>query len=234
MTPAIAAMYLGVHRATIYRYMEQGILKAKQLPGKTLLIKSDLRKLFEESGGYVKRIRSPADELTDFITVKEAAEILDLSIPGAYKVLKENNVPLATSRGKHYYSSKHIRKIAETRKAASHPEITEWYTTEDISKKYGMTESAVHCFVYDYNIPKKRAGKIAMYSKVHVDMAKESNVDTEPECYTVEECMKKYSFTRDQVYHYLRYYKIPRIQFGKYVKFRKYDFDKIFNIEQHQ
>lgn len=97
-----------------------------------------------------------------------------------------------------------------------------------------MTEASVHGFVYDYNIPKKIVGRIAMYSKAHVDMAKESNADTEPECYTVEECMRKYFFTRDQVYHYLRYYKIPRIQFGKYVKFRKYDFDKVFNIELHQ
>ena len=80
MSANIAAEYLGVHRATIYRYMEKGILKSRQLPGKTIIRKSDVQRLFEDSSKYVKQVRTPPEELKDFITMKEASGILDLSI----------------------------------------------------------------------------------------------------------------------------------------------------------
>ena len=35
MTAGPAAMYIGVHISTIYRYMQLGILKFVHLPGKT-------------------------------------------------------------------------------------------------------------------------------------------------------------------------------------------------------
>ena len=44
--------------------------------------------------------------------------------------------------------------------------------------------------------------------------------------------MEKYGQTRDQVYNVLRYNHIERVQDGKYVKFRRSDYDRImeFNI----
>ena len=52
------------------------------------------------------------------------------------------------------------------------------------------------------------------------------------EWYTVKEAMEKYGQTRDQVYNVLRYNHIERVQDGKYVKFRRADYDRImeFNL----
>ena len=232
MSANIAAEYLGVHRATIYRYMEKGILKCRQLPGKTIIRKSDVQRLFEDSSEYVKQVRTPPEELKDFITMKEASGILDLSIAGTYKILKEKKVPVAKSRGKHFYSLKHINRIAAERKANSFPEIQEWYTCQQIMQLYDMTETAVFSMAYDYNIPRKKIGRIAHYSKLHVDAIKKRDEEDDNIFYTVEECMEKYSLTRDMVYHYLRYYKIARVKFGRYVKFKKVDFDAIFKMIQ--
>lgn len=232
MTPNIAAEYLGVHRSTIYRYLENGILKCKQLPGKTIIRKSDLQELFEESNDYIKHSRTPPDELKEFITMKEAAVILELSVAGTYKILKEKKVPATKSRGKHFYSLKHINRIAADRKAHSFPEITEWYTCQEIMRIYDMTEAAVSSMAYDYNIPRKKVGRIAHYSKLHIDAVKTRGGFDAETYYTVEECMKKYNFTRDVVYHYLRYYKVERVRCGKYVRFKRTDFDNIFKMVQ--
>ena len=91
--------------------------------------------------------------------------------------------------------------------------------------KYGMTESAVLTFIYEHGIPRKRR-KGGLYSKSHVDEIKRRKMDPNDEYYSVQDCMRKYNLTRDQVYHFLRYYKIERIQSGRCVRFRKEDFDR--------
>lgn len=228
MTAQLAAEYLGVHRSTIYRYMENGLFKGTTLPGKTLIRKSDLEHFLESSEGYVRHERPPKEQISEYITMKETAEKYGISPAGAYKILKENNVPIARSRGKVFYSLKHVERIFKKRQAESHPEISEWYTSAEIQEKYGMTEVAVWSMVYDYGIPKKRVNRVSYYSKMHVDTIKTRGGTEESPTYTVEECMQKYSFTREQVYYYLKYHNIPRVKTGKCVKFRKDLFDQIF------
>lgn len=191
MTANVAAEYLGVHRATIYRYLEKGILKCKQLPGKTIIRKSDLQKLFDGSSGYVKQVRTPPEELKDFITMKEASVILELSIAGTFKVLKEQNVPVAKSRGKHFYSLRHINRIAADRRAKSFPEIQEWYTCQEVMHKYDITQTAIYNMAYTYNIPRKKIGRVTHYSKIHIDALIKQEAEEEVIFYSVEDCCKK-------------------------------------------
>lgn len=231
MTPKVAAEYLGVHVATIYRYMESGIIKGTQFPGKTLIKKKDIDKFFDESEGYVRKAKGHTKEITDFTTMKEVAQRYDLSPAGAYKILKESKVPSTTLRGKTYYSLKHVERVFREREAAMHPEITEWYTCEEIKRKYGMSDNAVYSFAYSFNIPRKTVKRISYYSKKHVDVAKSLPDVSGDVWYTVEECMAKYSMTRDQVYHHLRYSKIERVKVGKIVKFRREDFDRLFTLK---
>lgn len=227
MSAQAAALYLGVHRATIYRYMKDGVLKCIQFPGKTLVRKSELDRMFEEAPGYIKRVRD-ISEITEFITMKETAELYDVSPAGAYKILKENKVPCQKQGSKVFYSRKHVERVFAAREARSHPEITEWYTAAQIMEIYGMTAVAVYSMAYDFCIPKKKVKRISYYSKKHVDAVKHRDEVSDDIWYTVEECMDRYALTRDQVYNYLRQHKIERSSYGKYVRFRKEDFDRIF------
>ncbi len=143
MGPRLAAEYMSVHVATIYRYLACGILKAAQLPGKTLIRKADLDMIFDSPDGYRIRPRlghAPPKELT---TVKATAERYGLSFAGAYKIIKDNKVPTYSIWGKAYYSMSTITSIFRKREENSFPEITEWYTAKEIQEKYGMTEAAV-------------------------------------------------------------------------------------------
>ena len=229
MTVQLASMYLFVNRATVYRYIASGILKAVHLPGKTLIRKSDIDAMFSSVEGLPERVQIPREKKpAEYTTVKETAERYSLSLAGVYKILKENKVPSCMHRNKTYYSLPHVTRLFAKREKESFPEITEWYTCEEIMRRYGMTQSAVYCMINASGIPSKRIKRISYYSKRHVDILKQNDVPQGPDYYTVEECMARYGYTRDQVYHYLRYYSIDRVRKGKFTLFLKSDFDRLF------
>ena len=55
LSPAETATILGISRATIYRHMATGIIRALQLRGRTIIRKSDIEKMFDDAPGYKKR-----------------------------------------------------------------------------------------------------------------------------------------------------------------------------------
>ena len=87
--------------------------------------------------------------------------------------------------------------------------MTEWYTPEEIEKKYGMTRVAIRSHVYRNNIPSKKEHGQIFYSKLHFDLSKQTAEDDSSEYYTVQEAMKKYNLTRDSVYGILQFHDLP-------------------------
>ena len=80
-----------------------------------------------------------------------------------------------------------------------------------MQEKFGMTLSAIYCFVSKNAIPKKKEGIMVYYSKKHVDIAKGIAAPEEPQYYTVAEAMEKFNLTRDQLYHYAKYHNISKV-----------------------
>ena len=111
------------------------------------------------------------------------------------------------------------------------PEITEWYSVEDIQSKYGMTLSAIYSLVSKIGIPKCKEGQKVYYSKYHFDVAKGAKSAEDVEFISVADAMEKYSLTRDQLYHYVKTYKITKFRCGKYVKLNAKELEALFNPE---
>ena len=63
-------------------------------------------------------------------------------------------------------------------------------------------------------------------SKKHVDIAK-GLAKAEPEYYTTAEAMEKYNLTRDQLYHYVKWHHISKVQDGKYIKISRKELDDL-------
>lgn len=120
-----------------------------------------------------------------------------------YCIGKEQNIPKVFKRGKTYWSAKHFDKYFASKAPDSN--ITEWYSVEDLTEKFGMTTSAIYSFVSRFAIPKKKIKRQVFYSKKHVDIAK-GLTKAEPEYYTTAEAMEKYNLTRDQLYHYVKWH----------------------------
>ena len=208
-TPTAAAKLLGISRATIYRYLADETIKAVQFKGKTLIRRKDIDMLFESSATYNKRLPQEKVPITEFYTTAEVKEKYNVVDSWIFVVAKKHNIPRTFNRGKTYWSKKHIDNYFG--KKAADPEITEWYSVQEIQDKFGMSLAAIYTLASKNAIPKKKEGIMVSYSKKHFDIAKGIAQPDEPQYYTVAEAMAKFNLTRDQLYHYAKYHNIPRV-----------------------
>lgn len=227
------AFLLSVGRTTIYRYLQEGKLKAVQTKGKTFIRRYDIDAMFDNAEEYQSKAKPSVKPkpLTEFYTVAEIKEKFKIKESWLYKITRENNIPKTLIRGKSYFSKKHIDKYFEKKGFNENQNIDEWYTVADIMKKYDLTLNAIYSFVSENQIPKKKDGRMVLYSKYDFDVAKGYEKPKEPEYYSVEEAIKKYNLTRDALYHYIKYHNIPKIKDGRYIKISKPELDKLFNPE---
>ena len=225
-TPSEAAKYIGISRATFYRYLETNLIKSVQLKRKTIIRKRDIEALFDNASPYKKHLPRSKQSITDFYTTAEIKEKFGVKESWIYEIAKEHNIPRTFNRGRTYWSKKHIDSYFA--KKAPDASITEWYSVAELQEKFGMTLSAIYTFVYKNVIPKRKEGKMVYYSKKHFDIAKGIATPEEPQCYTIPEAMEKYNLTRDQLYHYVKYHNITRIKVGKYTKILRSELDKFF------
>ena len=225
-TPSEAAKYIGISRATFYRYLETNLIKSVQLKRKTIIRKRDIEALFDNASPYKKHLPRSKQSITDFYTTAEIKEKFGVKESWIYEIAKEHNIPRTFNRGRTYWSKKHIDSYFA--KKAPDASITEWYSVDELQEKFGMTLSAIYTFVYKNVIPKRKEGKMVYYSKKHFDIAKGIATPEEPQYYTIPEAMEKYNLTRDQLYHYVKYHNITRIKVGKYTKILRSELDKFF------
>ena len=226
-TPSEAAKYIGISRATFYRYLETNLIKSVQLKRKTIIRKRDIEALFDNASPYKKHLPRSKQSITDFYTTAEIKEKFGVKESWIYEIAKEHNIPRTFNRGRTYWSKKHIDSYFA--KKAPDASITEWYSVVELQEKFGMTLSAIYTFVYKNVIPKRKEGKMVYYSKKHFDIAKGIATPEEPQYYTIPEAMEKYNLTRDQLYHYVKYHNITRIKVGKYTKILRSELDKFFD-----
>lgn len=175
---------------------------------------------------YDKRVPKQKSPITEFYTTEEIKKIFGVNESWIYKVANRHSIPKTLNRGKTYWSKKHVDKYFA--KQAPDPAIIEWYSVQDIIDRFGMTLSAIYTLASSTAIPKRKEGKMVYYSKKHFDIAKGVAEPDEPQYYTVAEAMERYNMTRDQIYHYVKDYNIPKVREGKYTKISKPDLDKLF------
>ena len=217
---------LGLSRQAIYTMVKAGHLKASKISSRLSFIRrADIDAMLQNKP-YQYRMPKDTIPITDFYTTNEIKEKFGVKDSWIFHIAKEHNIPRTFNRGKTYWSKKHIDDYFA--KKAPDPEIKEWYSTQDMQEKFGMTLTAIYSFVSKNAIPKKKVGIMVYYSKTHVDIAKGLIAPEEPKYYTITEAMERFNLTRDQLYHYVKYHNISRIKVGKYTKILRAELDKFF------
>ena len=219
------ATLLGLSKQAIYKMVYAGKLQASRISSRLSFIrKGDIERMLE-ARPYEQRQPKDTIPITNFYTTAEVKKKYHVNESWIFLVAKKNNIPRTFNRGKTYWSKKHMD--AYFAKKAPNPDITEWYSTQEMQEKFGMTLSAIYTFVSKNAIPKKKEGIMVYYSKKHVDIAKGVAAPEEPQYYTVAEAMEKFNLTRDQLYHYAKYHNIPKVKKGKYTLISKPELDKL-------
>ena len=223
---AEAGTLLGISRQAVYKMVAAGHLKASKISSRLSFIKrNDIENMIENKP-YEKRNKKDIAPITEFYTTAEVKEKYNVVDSWIFVVAKKHNIPRTFNRGKTYWSKKHIDNYFG--KKAADPEITEWYSVQEIQDKFGMSLAAIYTLASKNAVPKKKEGVMVSYSKKHFDIAKGIAQPDEPQYYTVAEAMAKFNLTRDQLYHYSKYHNIPRVKVGKYVKISRPELDKLF------
>ena len=220
------ATLLGLSKQAIYKMVYTGKLQAFRISSRLSFIrKGDIDRMLE-ARPYEQRQPKDTIPITDFYTTAEVKEKYHVNESWIFVIAKKHNIPRTFSRGKTYWSKKHID--AYFAKKAPNPDITEWYSTQDMQDKFGMTLSAIYNFASKNAIPKKKEGIMVYYSKKHVDIAKGISQPEETLYYTVAEAMEKFNLTRDQLYHYVKWHHISKVKKGKYTFINRAELDKHF------
>lgn len=220
-----AATLLGLSKQAVYKMVYAGKLQAFRISSRLSFIrKKDIDRMVE-ARPYEQRHPKDTIPITDFYTTAEVKEKYNVVDSWIFVVAKKHNIPRIFNRGKTYWSKKHIDNYFS--KKAANPEITEWYTVQEIQDKFDMTLAAIYTLASKNAIPKKKEGIMVWYSKKHFDIAKGIVQPKEPQYYTVAEAMEKFNLTRDQLYHYAKYHNISRAKVGKYVKISRPELDQL-------
>ena len=222
---AQAAKLMGVTRQYIYKLVKENKLRASRISGKKSLIRRADIELMLKTKPY-ESIKPKDDvDITEYYTAEQIAEKYKVNTKWVWTYTREHDIPKVKIRQFNYYSKKHID--AAFAKYRTDDALTEWYTPEEIEKKYGMTRVAIRSQVYRNNIPSKKEHGQIFYSKLHFDLSKQTAEEESSEYYTVQEAMKKYNLTRDSVYGILQFHEIRREKKGRFVRFLKVEFDHV-------
>lgn len=225
MTPREAAKLLGIGKSSMYRYMEQGVIKVFRTPAKTIVRRSDIEALFENPPVYIKRNNNKSKMEGGTYTMHDIVKKYKVSKRVAERRIDKFGIPKIMHGRNVSYKCADIDKYFN--------ELTEdvnsdfYYTVEEVMEKYNMTHQAVVAFARRHNIPRKTRSKIVYYSKAHIDSVKATGEKLDPLYYTYQEIRDKFGFNKDQINYYMHTYHIERKKRGVFTLVRREDFDRI-------
>ena len=224
-----AARLMGVSRQYIYKLVKEDKLRASRISKKMSFIRRTDIELMLKSKPYERITTKEEFDIAEYYTAEQVAERYKVSTKWVWNYCRQNNIPKVCIRQFNYYSKKHID--AAFAKYRTDDALTEWYTPEEIEKKYSMTRVAIRSQVYRNNIPSKKEHGQIYYSKLHFDLSKSTEQESSAEYYTVKDAMDKFKLTRDSVYGILQFHEIKREKHGRFVRFLKVDFDKVMGCK---
>ena len=205
-------------------YTKNEKLKVKRVNRLLLILKTDWDSFVAKyQANHLPEAPKP-QELNPFYTIDEIIDKYKVKETTVYRIAKAQNIDVFTLGDKKCFPKAAIDNYFV--KDNPSPELTQWYTCEDIQAKYSMTYNQVASFVCKHHIPRKYVGTKPYYSKLHVD--KEKNIlQPEDDYKTVEELMAMYHMPVHQVREVIRFYHVPKKKCGKYIKLCLHDFNRI-------
>ena len=226
LTPREAAKVLGVGKSTVYRELASGLIKAIQLKGKTLIRRKDIESLFENAPEYKSHSLAPkTKQKREYYTMRQIEEKFKCSKKAIRFRVQKFNIP-KMYQGRNTYFDKALVDLHFAELIADF-DRRDYYTAAQLEEKYNWSHQAILSFVQRNKIPRITRGRKVYYSKVHVDMFKGERQQIDPNYYTYNEIMEKYSFSKDQISYYVHNYDIPNHKQGRYALIERKAFDRI-------
>jgi excisionase family DNA binding protein len=163
------AFLLSVSRQTVYNWLNSGVLLARRLSNRKVLIyRQHLTDLFESRQAYERPKPKEREVITEFYTIEEVETLLNVKYRRLHDIIKKHRIPNALKGGKLFISKAHVDSYL-LKVSNDVSQIKDWCTVNAIMEEYGITRDAVYGRVKDNSIPKKREGRSVLVSKKHFD-----------------------------------------------------------------
>ena len=224
LTPTEGASLLGLSRATFYRYMSNGTIKAVQFRGKTIIRRKDIERLFDNPPAYQSHSEKK-QEKREYYTFRQIMEKFKCSKKAVMTRVEKYNIP-KVYQGRNCFFDRALVDVHFAQLIAE-IDLRDYYTIPQLEEKYKMSHAAVLSFVTRNKIPRITQGRTVYYSRAHVDTIKGERESIDPNYYTYSEIMEKYHFTKDQVAYYIHNYEIDNHKQGRFTVINREEFDRI-------
>ena len=224
LTPTEGSLLLGISRATFYRYMRDGTIRAVQLRGKTIVRRKDIDKLFDNPPSYQTHTEKK-QEKREYYTIRQISEKFKVSKKAILHRCEMYNIP-KVYQGRNCFFDRALVDVHFAQLIAEF-DLRDYYTIPQLEEKYKMSHMAVLSFVQRNKIPRITQGRKVYYSKAHIDTLKGERESVDPNYYTYADVMEKYKFSKDQVSYYVHNYGIDSHKQGRYTVINQKEFDRI-------
>lgn len=213
LTPTEGALLLGLSRATFYRYMLNGTIKAVQLRGKTIVRRKDIERLFDNPPTYQSHSEKK-QEKREYYTFRQIMEKFKCSKKAIMTRVEKYNIP-KVYQGRNCFFDRALVDVHFAQLIAD-IDLRDYYTIPQLEEKYKMSHAAVLSFVTRNKIPRITQGRTVYYSRAHIDTLKGERESIDPNYYTYAEVMEKYHFSKDQISYYVHNYEIDNHKQGRF------------------
>lgn len=224
LTPTEGALLLGISRATFYRYMVNGTIKAVQLRGKTIIRRKDIERLFDNPPTYQSHSEKK-QEKREYYTFRQIMEKYKCSKKAIMTRVEKYNIP-KVYQGRNCFFDRALVDVHFAQLVAE-IDLCDYYTIPQLEKKFNMSHQAVLSFVQRNKIPRITQGRTVYYSRAHINTLKGERESIDPNYYTYAEVMEKYHFSKDQVAYYIHNYEIDNHKHGRFTVINRKEFDRI-------
>ena len=187
-----------------------------------------LQKPIEEVGN--KEFLSLQDTSVLFgITKRSVYNLIYNGVLQAFKLSSRMTLIRRADIERIFESHVYTKKVKPERKP-----ITEFYTTNEIKEKFGVSESWVFKIGKEKNIPKILHHGKTYWSKQHVEkhFAKHIENNAIVEWYSVQDMMEKFNMTTSAVYCFVSKYGIPKKKVKSSVFYSKQHVDAAKGINE--
>jgi len=178
----------------------------------------------------------------DFLKCAQAAMLMGVSKQTIYNLIESGKLKagklssrMTIIHRKDIEALLEINIPIEPKEKGEKKPITEFYTLDEITEKFGVKTRRIWDIIKTKKIPTTKLGNKTYISQKHIDnYFKNKNKKPLPEIpdskefYTIPEAMDIYQLTRDALYYYCSYYGVTRVKKGRNVEINKKELDKLF------
>lgn len=221
-----AAAFLGVSRPTIYARLRSGELPYNQIGQRTIRIPlSALTALQSEKPQPSSTHKLSKDDLARYMTREEVIKKYDIEKTKFYKVINANGIKALRYGQKALYLKSQMKDLFYRE---TFPEIKDWYASEELAAREGITRKHICATAHKLGIAVKRAGSVCYIDKTGWDTRKLAPAVIEKNYMTVDQAKKHYHIGGKTFYDAINATTIEKVKKGNYVYFPIKDLDRLF------